>query len=119
MAPHCTAGQYRQPPLTTTPWPKAIIFALISPLIIVNLLINPSTLRLRCYSACQRKHETSNEHAACEANTTCMFIPLFFEFILNSRNRHSGFFREAYVESLRLLFIACLVISLLSRDILL
>ena len=29
-----------------------------------------------CYTTRQRKHETSNGYAACEANTTCMFIPL-------------------------------------------
>ena len=36
VAPHCTAEQDRKPPVTNTAWPKAIIFALISPLIIVQ-----------------------------------------------------------------------------------
>ena len=43
----------------------------------------------------------------------------FFEFILNSRILHSSFFLEAHVESLRSLFIVCLVFSTLLRDILL
>ena len=36
VAPHCYAGQDRQPPVSTTPWPKAISFPLISPLIMVQ-----------------------------------------------------------------------------------
>ena len=38
VAPHCTAGQDRKPPVTTTPWSKAICyFPLISPLDTCNL----------------------------------------------------------------------------------
>ena len=36
IAPHCIAGQDRWPPVTTTPWPKAICFFLISNPIIVQ-----------------------------------------------------------------------------------
>ena len=42
----------------------------------------------------------------------------FFGLVLNSRILHSCFLLEACVESLRLFFIVCLIISLLLRDIL-
>ena len=52
-----------------------------------------------------------------QTQPVCLYFLL--EFIFNSRILHSSFFLEAYVESLRLLLIACLVTSLLFRDILL
>ena len=61
--------------MTTTPWPKAIVFALISPLIILqssNLSLYTMFALLHCTFTITR---TSNVHAAYEANKTCMFIP--------------------------------------------
>ena len=62
--------------MTTTPWPKAICFSLILPLIIVQSSNQSLYSTFALLHNSQRKHETSNEHGACEANTTCMFIPL-------------------------------------------
>ena len=73
--------------MTTTPWPKAICFSLISPLITCNL----SNLALycfqRCYKARSRRHETSKLHAAYETSTPVVYTwfievsSLIFEFL--------------------------------------
>ena len=58
-------------------------------------------------------------HAARKANKTCMFIPCSLDSSCVSGFHSSLLLLEANVEFLRLLFIVCLVIFLLLRDILL
>ena len=43
------------------------------PLIIYNLLIYPSIVRKRCYTAWTRRHETSYVHAAYETSTPVVY----------------------------------------------
>ena len=43
------------------------------PLIICNLLIYPSIVRKRCYTARTRRHETSYVHAAYETSTPVVY----------------------------------------------
>ena len=47
----------------------ACLITLTFPLIICNLLIYPSIVRKRCYTAGTRRHETSYVHAAYETST--------------------------------------------------
>ena len=43
------------------------------PLIICNLLIYPSIVRKRCYTAGTRRHEASHVHAAYEMSTPVVY----------------------------------------------
>ena len=83
VAPHCIAGQDILPHMTTTMWPKAIVFALISPLIIVQ------TSNLSLYSMFALLHGeftvTRDKQCACciRCKQDLYVSTLFFEFILS------------------------------------
>ena len=52
---------------------RVCLITLNLPLTICNLLIYPSIVRKRCYTARTRRHETSYVHAAYETSTPVVY----------------------------------------------
>ena len=80
--PRCIAGWDRWPPMTTTPWPKAICFSLISTLIILQTS-NPSLYSMFPLLHCTITMTRDKQCACCIRSKQDLYVfTLFFEIIL-------------------------------------